>query len=800
MTRPKKTEAELADEVAFLRRRVAELEDRDTAAERPPPTGVNRLQGLLEAFDGHLYVCSPSYRIEFMNDPLIRRTGYDATGDLCYRALHGREDICPWCVNDRVFEGETVRWHVQSPRDGRWYYVINTPYHNEDGTVSKQSMMIDVTDRMETQSALLETRERYHELVENANCIILKLDCDGKITFINEFGQDFFGYPAERITGSPVLGTIIADLPANRRELARMLAEIDREPDRHAHLVNEAVRRDGDRRQIAWTNKPIRRDDRGVEVMCIGHDVTDLKRAEAELRQSNERLERMVAERAAELLVKNRQLKAQIKRQQQTEQALRESEEKYRNLVEHIGIGVTLISPSMEVLTLNRQMRQWVPGLDLSHPPKCYSVFNDPPAEGICSYCPTVRTLRDGRVHEAVTETPWKGKIRNFRIVSTPVRDEEGRISGAIEMVEDVTEKTRLQEQLRQSEARYRTIFETTGTATMVVEADNTISLVNTEFQRLSGRTKEAVEGRKTWKAFIAAEDQERMQSYHRLRRIDPDKAPRNYECRFINSRGELRDVFVTVDMQPGTDKSMVSLLDITQRKRAEEALRASEKKLRLLSSRLLLAQEEERKRIAGDLHDSIGQSLLLIKLKVENALQQTRRRSTQGQLIDAMNCLIPTIQAAVEEVRRICTGLRPSLLDDLGLVTTIRWCCRDFQANRPAITIEPAIEIREEEIPEALKIVIFRIIQEALNNIAKYSHADRVSLALVREEERVALSLVDNGVGFDAETVLSTGSRMKGLGISGMRERTELSGGRFRIESAVERGTAIHATWPLMV
>jgi len=540
MTPIQKTETELAEEVAYLRRRVAELESREARAggtNRESASGGERLHAILRAFDGYIYVCSRDFRIEYMNDPLIRRTGWDAAGDLCYKALHDRDDVCPWCVNDRVFNGETVRWHVQSPKDGRWYYVINTPYYNGDGGVCKQSMMIDITDRVQARDALYETREKYHELVENANCIILKLDADSRIAFMNEYGQGFFGYSADEIENRPVLGTIVPDTPVNRRELRRMMGGIDGDPDRYAHVVNEVLRRNGDRRRIAWTNKLIRREDgRVAEVMCIGHDITELKQAEAELRQSNERLERMVAERAAELLVKNRRLKEEIQRQDRTEQALRESEEKYRSLVEHIGIGVSLISPSMEILTLNRQMRQWLPRMDFSKSVKCFHVFNDPPGDGVCAYCPTIRTLNDGQVHEAVTDTPMGGEIRHFRIVSSPIRDEEGKIAAAIEMVEDVTERKKLQERLRLSEARYRTIFETTGTATMVVEKDNTISLVNTEFERLSGFAKAEIEGRKTWRDFIAEADRERMQTYHLLRRVDPDKAPRNYECRFGKS------------------------------------------------------------------------------------------------------------------------------------------------------------------------------------------------------------------------------------------------------------------------
>ena len=93
---------------------------------------------------------------------------------------------------------------------------------------------------------------------------------------------------------------------------------------------------------------------------------------------------------------------------------LKQAEEKYRNIIENIGVGVAMIDPQMRIQTLNRQMREWFPAIDPSMKPLCYEAFNDPPEGDICPYCPTVRTLRDGKVHEAVTDTPMKGGVRNF--------------------------------------------------------------------------------------------------------------------------------------------------------------------------------------------------------------------------------------------------------------------------------------------------------------------------------------------------------------------------------------------------
>ena len=136
----------------------------------------------------------------------------------------------------------------------------------------------------------------------------------------------------------------------------------------------------------------------------------------------------------------------------QTENELRESRQKYMSMLENIGIGVSLISPKMEVLELNRQMREWFPDVDAATKPICHRVYNDPPSDTVCDWCPTFKTLQDGTVHESITDTPTTGGIRNYRIVSSPIVDSKGEIMAAIEMVEDITEKLELENQLRQAQ------------------------------------------------------------------------------------------------------------------------------------------------------------------------------------------------------------------------------------------------------------------------------------------------------------------------------------------------------------
>ena len=159
---------------------------------------------------------------------------------------------------------------------------------------------------------------------------------------------------------------------------------------------------------------------------------------------------------------------------------------------------------------------------------------------------------------------------------------------------------------------------------------------------------------------------------------------------------------------------------------------------------------------------------------------------------------VIPVIQGAIEEVRRICMDLRPSTLDDLGILATISWFCREFQTTYSGIRIKQKIQVEEQQIPALLKTVIFRIIQEALNNIGKHSQAGQIRLNLAQKDHHLHLDIRDNGVGFDFKNAFSLDGSTRGMGLAGMKERAKLSGGSLTIHSQPGKGTRIQAAWPL--
>jgi signal transduction histidine kinase len=236
---------------------------------------------------------------------------------------------------------------------------------------------------------------------------------------------------------------------------------------------------------------------------------------------------------------------------------------------------------------------------------------------------------------------------------------------------------------------------------------------------------------------------------------------------------------------------------EIAEKERIGKALSLSRERLRDISRRTLNVLEADRRMVSKELHDSIGASLAAIKFSLEE--KEIKRTQKGGHLEEPLDREIAYLVETIKETKRISANLRPTILDDLGLMATLKWYLRQFQRLYGNLQIHFNAEISEPEVPESMKIVIYRIVQEALTNAERHGDADQVWLYLRRtgDDRAISLTIEDNGRGFDFDEINAGKDPMSGYGLTAMRERCEIFGGTFRIDSVVDRGTRISARLP---
>ena len=254
------------------------------------------------------------------------------------------------------------------------------------------------------------------------------------------------------------------------------------------------------------------------------------------------------------------------------------------------------------------------------------------------------------------------------------------------------------------------------------------------------------------------------------------------------------------VSMRTEALNSTISKLEneIIEKNRISDALALSREHLKKISRHALDILEADRQTISKELHDSIGASLAAVKFSLEE--KEMKRSENGNQLNDSLNQEVGYLAATIKETKRISANLRPSTLDELGLTATIAWYLRQFQRMYGDIHIQYSSEIAEKDVPEAMKINIYRIIQEGLTNAERHSKASTIGLSLEYCDggHSISLSIEDNGCGFNVKEILSNKDPLGGYGLIAMRERCEISGGVFHLDSKVGKGTRLNAILPI--
>ena len=618
-----------------------------------------QLSAIIHAFDGFVYVCAKDFRVEFMNERLIQRTGFDGTGQLCHKVLHNQDEVCPWCCNDRVFKGETVRWEVKSPKDQRWYYVIDAPLFHPDGTISKFGMIIDIHQRKSAEQALERHRHTLEERVRSRT---------RDLTLINE------------------------------------------------HLLNEIE----DRKKI---EKTLRESQERHRIIFDGsRDAIFISGADGSILVFNRSATQLTGYRPDEL--KNRKI---------FDLYARVDPERHSDFFKRIWAGQS-ISGEAKI------------------------------------------TRKDGRTIYA--------EFSSRKIV----------IAGnacAHTIARDITARKKSEAALRRSEAKYRELVQNTNSIIMRYDPLGHITFFNEYARKFFGFPEPEIIGRNILGSIIPWRSSSGRD--YRSLMMDFLKHPERYPTNEIeNIRRDRSRAWIAWTNKPNRDKTdrIVEILsvgvDVTQRKQAQE-------QVQFLTHRLIKTQENERLKISQDLHDHIAQDLSTLKIRIETLFkdQPAELRQKVWQLSDIL-------QRSIASVRDMAYDLRPPGLDQLGLVKTLYLYCEDFSKSIGVEIDFAAAGVDELNLEYETQINIYRLIQEALNNIKRHAGAKRVTIRLVASSPDIVIRIKDNGKGFDVNDRRKRALKEKRMGLQSMVERIHLLEGKINIQSRPDKGTYIFMEIPL--
>ncbi len=677
----------------------------------------------------------------------------------------------PWRLTTHIFaEGEQIGiievvYLEERPKADKG------PFTNEERTLI-DAIALQLGGHLahkEAEEASRKSEEQYRLLFDHANDTVLVLQ-DGKIVLHNPRAEELTGYSSEEIRSRPFTDFVAPDDKRNLldRHMRRMEGE-DHDslaPIRVIDRQGTETWVEGNTVRIEWEEKPAG--------LCFLRDVTDQMHALEELQ---------------------------------------ESEDRYKGVVDNIGIGVALISPDMEILTLNKQMKEWFPAIDPTTKPICYKAFNNPPREDRCSYCPTYKTLEDGQVHESITDTPENEEIRNYRIISSPVRDESGEVLSAIKVVEDITERKQAEQALRESEEKFRTISDRANDAIIMMDDTGAVSFWNRAAENLFGFTAEEAQGRVLHELLVPVHYREPysrwLSDFQRtgkavvlgktietdVVRKDGTEIPVEFSLSAVSIKEKWNAVGVVRDIRPRKEAERVL-------KEAKETAEATTK----AKSEFLANMSHE---IRTPMNGIMGMTDLVLRSGL-NEEQEKYLRAVKGSSDHLMHILndildFSKIEAGRLELEEVFFDLKSTLdtamgqiapkIHDKGLALTCR--------------VDREVPVSLEGDPVRLRQVLFNL----LGNAIKFTEAGeiRVECGVEKDDgDTVLLHFIvsDTGIGISKEKQTdifesfrqADGSMTRqyggtGLGLTISRNLVELMGGKIWVESEPRVGSSFHFT-----
>jgi len=626
--------------------------------------------------------------------------------------------------------------------------LLSASYLNVDtGERGTQFAALDITDRKAAERALRESERAMSTLVSNLPGVVYRcrIDRDWTMEFISDGITALSGYePADLIENQRLSYNDLIH-PDDR---GRIWNEVSRalESNEPFELEYRIVSKDGGVKQVWEQGCPVLDANGKIETL-EGYilDVTDRKRAEEELRATAEKLQ---------------------------------------GVLSSIPDGLDVVGPDHRITYQNELLRARFGDQveKLCH--EAYMGVKVP-----CDGCPMEEALKTGKTARAEM-TGVDG--RDYELTSTPFTDVDGVVR-AIEVVRDITDRKRAEEALRESEEKFRLLAENSRDLIYRyrLKPQRGFEYVSPAATALTGYTpEEHYADPELGMKIVDPKDRHVLQMYFEQGGIFDQPIVLRWK-RKDGSRLWAEQINWPVVDESGELVAIEGISrDITERKTAEDALIESRHLLRELTQSVMNAQEEERARIAREIHDELAQMLTALRIDLSGIARRIPQE--MDDLLTRTKVMDAHINLTVDVVRRISAELRPSVLDNLGLAAAVEWQVDEFRKRTGADT---RLRVSPEglELDEGRSVAVFRILQEALTNVARHADATRADISLTLSKGRLRLRVRDNGKGMATEKLDPT----KALGIAGMRERARLWGGDVRIESAKNAGTAVVLEMP---
>ena len=604
-----------------------------------------------------------------------------------------------------------------------------------------------VSSSLEQSQDPLELESHLAAIVESSDDAIISRNLSGVIESWNSGAQRIFGYTEEEVLGQSIDIIIPSKLRSEEREVLRRLQV----GERIAHYETRRVTKDMRTIDVSITMFPVRDADGGIAGSAkIIRDITEKKL---------------------------------------TEVALRESEERFRLAMHNVAAGLYTLDPQGLVTYMNpaaESMLGWKLGELQGRNMHDAIHYRHPDGTPFpASMCPALRTLGNG-VAVQEREDMFIRRNGDFLPVvysASPLR-RRGRTVGIVVGFRDDTLRREAERAIRESQERFRMVANAAPVMIWMSGRDKLCTYVNKCWLEFTGRSMEAELGN-GWADGIHPEDLEGcFQTYTKA--FDENKPfQMEYRCRRYD--GEERWLLSRGVPRFSGDGSLAgyigSVTDVTERKQAEDVLSR-------MSQRLLEAQEEERRRVARELHDDISQQISLILLGLE---RWRIHPSLPPEVREGVAGVIKQAAGLGRDVSALTHRLHSSNLDYLGLAEAASGFCREISAQHKVEVILHSENV-DTDLSRDVSLCLFRVLQEAIQNAIKYSRTRRFHVSLVGGPHEIELTVLDSGIGFDPAEAIKKG----GLGLISMRERLKLVNGKVSIESQLGRGTAVHARVPL--